>query len=216
MVLVPVKYGKKLAKLSKLRNLDSFKALVEKLLEATAEDPETMSVVLKTASVNAARLKLWSDCLSLSTHFFKNASNKDPLVVQALSQAVVNIDNPEYFDQTESLVNSYLRAMGVHGASDDVDVSEYLTARSIPSLNSNKKPRGRRHKPLFPKSFNPDKPGPLPDPERWLPKNQRTRQVKKTKKGGTGFQGGAPVGDVTKTVSTAQSEISKDRRRRKK
>jgi hypothetical protein len=152
----------------------------------------------------------------LSSQFLSNPSNKDPKVVQALTLAVVSSEAADQFDQTESLMNTYLKALGVNGALDDIDTTEYLTARSVPALTSISKPRGRRHKPLYPKGFNPEKPGSLPDPERWLPKNQRTRQAKKTKKGTSGFQGGAPAGEVTKTVSTAQAEISKERSRRKK
>jgi hypothetical protein len=44
------------------------------------------------------------------------------------------------------------------------------------------KKRNRKRKPLYPKGFDPDNPGPPPDPERWLPKHERA-EFKKRRKG---------------------------------
>jgi signal recognition particle subunit SRP72 len=42
--------------------------------------------------------------------------------------------------------------------------------------------RVRKRRQRFPKGFNPDNPGPPPDPERWLPKHERSA-FKKRRKG---------------------------------
>ncbi len=42
-----------------------------------------------------------------------------------------------------------------------------------------KRIRKKKKKPRYPKGFNPDHPGPLPDPERWLPKCERKKYRKK-------------------------------------
>ena len=87
----------------------------------------------------------------------------------------------------------------------------------IPKKRKNKKVR-------YPKDFDPKAPGPLPDPERWLPKWQRTKFKKLAKKKGIyikGAQGDAQFDtDVTnKEVqkSTANIEVkqSQNKRRRK-
>lgn len=81
-----------------------------------------------------------------------------------------------------------------------------------------KKRRGRKgRKPRFPKGFDPKNPGPPPDPERWLPKWQRTETLKKMRKRDKtlfrGPQGAMPVDDnaFRKTgPSTAQVEAARD------
>lgn len=71
----------------------------------------------------------------------------------------------------------------------------------IPKAKSNKKIR-------YPKNFDPANPGPMPNPERWIPKWQRTKGRKKLRMKG-------PQGDVQnigihskKGVSTANMEAA--------
>ena len=45
-----------------------------------------------------------------------------------------------------------------------------------------RKRKNRKRKPRYPKDFDPENPGPLPDPERWLPKHKRA-EFKKRRKG---------------------------------
>lgn len=62
-------------------------------------------------------------------------------------------------------------------------------------------PKKKIKKIKYPKNFNPTNPGPLPDPERWLPKWQRSKFKKMAKKKGIylkGAQGDAQIStDVT-------------------
>jgi signal recognition particle subunit SRP72 len=75
-------------------------------------------------------------------------------------------------------------------------------------------PKKRKRKTIYPKGFDPEAPGPLPDPERWLPKWQRSKYKRMAKKKGIylkGAQGDAQVDtDVTKnpTMSTAGQATS--------
>ena len=72
----------------------------------------------------------------------------------------------------------------------------------------------RSHKVRYPKSYDPLNPGLLPDPERWLPKWQRSRFKKLAKKKGIylkGAQGDAQIStDVSGGLakSTAHQEAS--------
>merc|ERR1712194_403400 len=66
----------------------------------------------------------------------------------------------------------------------------------------------------YPKGYDPAKPGPMPDPERWLPKRERS-DYKKNKKDNLfrGPQGSTVADDAAlgkKGPSTAQVEASKD------
>lgn len=214
MVLERGKYDKKLMKLAKLRDIASFKALVEKLLKLTGDEPEQQLVILKAACINAARLKLWFDGYTLASQFVKTSEHKDPQVICILAECAVHCSQIDHFDEIEFIVTSYLRRSGVEASLDDIDVAELQAIKAIPSLPQATRPKKRKHKPLYPKGFDPEKPGPPADPERWLPKNQRTKQPKKPKKSSTGFQGSAS-GSAAPAISTAQLEPSKERKRRK-
>merc|ERR1719188_406681 len=77
--------------------------------------------------------------------------------------------------------------------------------------------RRRKRKPRYPKGFDPENPGPPPDPERWLPKHERAefkkRMRKRDKALARGPQGSMPVDDNAfrkQGPSTAQVELAKD------
>lgn len=79
-------------------------------------------------------------------------------------------------------------------------------------------PKKRKHKIKYPKGFDPANPGPEPDPERWLPKWQRSKFKKLAKRKGwylKGAQGDAAIDtDVStgfgKDNRTAHQEAAKD------
>eukprot|EP00930_Biecheleria_cincta_P004629 TRINITY_DN105548_c0_g1_i1.p1 TRINITY_DN105548_c0_g1~~TRINITY_DN105548_c0_g1_i1.p1 ORF type:complete len:648 (+),score=179.33 TRINITY_DN105548_c0_g1_i1:90-2033(+) len=74
----------------------------------------------------------------------------------------------------------------------------------------------RRRKIRYPKNFDPENPGPPPDPERWLPKRERAEFKKKMRKRDKhllrGPQGAMVTSDDFRKQgpSTAQVEVSKD------
>eukprot|EP00913_Durusdinium_trenchii_P021976 g20649.t1 len=73
----------------------------------------------------------------------------------------------------------------------------------------------RKRKTRYPKGFDPANPGPPPDPERWLPKRERSEFKKKMRKKDKhllrGPQGAITTEDFRKQgPSTAQVEVSKD------
>merc|ERR1712226_827370 len=77
--------------------------------------------------------------------------------------------------------------------------------------------RKRKRKIRYPKGFDPENPGPMPDPERWLPKRERAEFKKKMRKRDKhllrGPQGAMSAGDDAfrkQGPSTAQVEVSKD------
>lgn len=62
-----------------------------------------------------------------------------------------------------------------------------LTKRAAAEEAAGEKPRPKKkskHKPVLPKGFDPTNPGPPPDPERWLPRRERSsfKPKKKDKK----------------------------------
>jgi len=83
-----------------------------------------------------------------------------------------------------------------------------------------KKKRRRRKPPIYPKGFDPEHPGPPPDPERWLPKRERStyRQRKKDKRAGIsrGPQGSATGAAKVDARATTNIKIMSDDERAKK
>lgn len=75
-------------------------------------------------------------------------------------------------------------------------------------------PKKRNKKIKYPKSYDPENPGQMPDPERWLPKWQRSKYKKMAKRLGKyikGAQGDSQVEtDVTliSKQSTAHVEVA--------
>ena len=81
-------------------------------------------------------------------------------------------------------------------------------------------PMKRKRRTKLPKSFDPENPGPTPDPERWLPKWQQSKYKKLAKKRGIylkGAQGDAQIDtDVSKLANQAQASVAKDTTRNKR
>ena len=57
-------------------------------------------------------------------------------------------------------------------------------------------PKKRKRKTILPKHVDPNHPGPTPDPERWLPKWQRSKYKKYARKKAKYMKGGAVQGDA--------------------
>lgn len=77
-------------------------------------------------------------------------------------------------------------------------------------------PVTRKHKIRYPKNYDPENPGKLPEPERWLPKWQRRRKGRKYQ--AKGSQGDAlGVGRQTAiTASTATFDTATEKKKGRK
>ena len=124
-------------------------------------------------------------------------------------------------------------------ADDDEDYVQRLIEDGMPEKRKEKKSKDviqetkggaeifmptkkRKRNIKYPKNFDPKNPGPDADPERWLPKWQRSRFRKLAKKRGIylkGAQGDATVDtDVTQgiTQSTAHQDVVQDKQKQNK
>ena len=101
--------------------------------------------------------------------------------------------------------------------------SKFVEEHKKGELNDkSKKIKKRKRRPRYPKNFDPANPGPMPDPERWLPKFEKTKNKKLLKKKGLlrGPQGGAAGKETTSNFksgpSTANQEVSTSKAATKK
>jgi len=155
---------------------------------------------------------------------FEKVVKKNRNDLKALSQLVIAAShfNP-------SLATKYEERIPVQESTENADELEKLPAPSLrnkqvapvageePKQLKKKENKKKKRKPRLPKNFNP---AVTPDPERWLPKWQRSYYKKKQKKGqlGKGSQGlatGAPnqpvaanVGPSTKPTPTSPAPSS--------
>jgi SRP72 RNA-binding domain len=67
-----------------------------------------------------------------------------------------------------------------------------------------RKRKNRKRKPRYPKGFDPENPGPLPDTERWLPKQERS-DFKRRRKG----KKQQPVSKGAQVRATAASPLAR-------
>ena len=76
-------------------------------------------------------------------------------------------------------VESLERTSGAKHVQSDSHVE--VTKAYEESKNEDKAKKKRKRKPRYPKGFDPANPGPSPDPERWLPKRERSSYRPKRK-----------------------------------
>lgn len=156
--------------------------------------------LLQSASAFYARHGRWREAAAAQQRLV----DAEPRNLQALAGLVVSLS---HFDPDAA--NTQLAKLEMISPPLDLD-SEELDAEQLEQANlpraakrvfdgrkrvvdegvpSERQPRKRhrsRKKPHYPKGFDPANPGPPPDPERWLPKRERSnyRPRKKDKRGG--------------------------------
>ncbi|KAI7836263.1 hypothetical protein COHA_009853 [Chlorella ohadii] len=75
-------------------------------------------------------------------------------------------------------------------------------AEAVAAAEGERKKRKRKRQPRYPKGFDPANPGPPPDPERWLPKWQRSdaKKLRKKMKGKDAVKGSQGAGKVDESL----------------
>mmetsp|Transcript_53609 Transcript_53609/g.149138 ORF Transcript_53609/g.149138 Transcript_53609/m.149138 type:complete len:665 (-) Transcript_53609:128-2122(-) len=205
--------------------------------EDTTTDEETLASVFQIAARLAKQLKdeaLAAEVYQL--HLEKvDGSNVEALcgLVQALASTDVEkaeqyaerlkVPSYDHLD-AEELEKAAIPKVGarrretkdaaVASPGEGNEVGQGEDAAAAATVKPKKK---RKRKIRYPKNFDPENPGPPPDPERWLPKHERSefkkRMRKRDKQLARGPQGSMPVDDNAfrkQGPSTAQVEVAKD------
>lgn len=74
-----------------------------------------------------------------------------------------------------------------------------------------KKQKKKKKKVRYPKGFDPLNPGALPDPERWLPRHERTKGRRRNQNMSKGPQGAVPVSGAAATGRSRAYRINEDK-----
>eukprot|EP00914_Ancora_sagittata_P026794 GHVO01052659.1.p1 GENE.GHVO01052659.1~~GHVO01052659.1.p1 ORF type:complete len:607 (+),score=97.90 GHVO01052659.1:48-1823(+) len=133
-------------------------------------------------------------------------------------------DCDEYIEEVKGMMKHRIRLTDC----EEIEICEFPV--SLMELCSTKhKSSKRKRKPRYPKGWDPAHPCPPPDPERWLPKHQRStagrrrrQPVKLSKKGPQGLTGadetrrGVPLTDNGQVTMNAQSTQHARKQKRRK
>eukprot|EP01024_Parvocaulis_polyphysoides_P034560 TRINITY_DN3060_c0_g1_i1.p2 TRINITY_DN3060_c0_g1~~TRINITY_DN3060_c0_g1_i1.p2 ORF type:complete len:279 (-),score=49.43 TRINITY_DN3060_c0_g1_i1:322-1158(-) len=166
----------------------------EQILQDVISKGQFQGEGLQWCTQKLAELKLKQDQLEEGMQLFKQlraASDSeqiqlDPIVKSKLAFAAALIDPSQVHNFVEST------ELDVFEEQIDVDLDYLENNLGNVGIGSGRKrvqageeggvKKRRKRKPRYPKGFDPENPGPMPDPERWLPKWQRSDYKKKNKR----------------------------------
>uniref|UniRef100_A0A803LQA9 Signal recognition particle subunit SRP72 n=1 Tax=Chenopodium quinoa TaxID=63459 RepID=A0A803LQA9_CHEQI len=117
---------------------------------AMTEDNK-LTVIMQEAAAFKLKHGRQKEALELFEELVKKNSNVDALVGLVTTAAHVNVEKAEAYEKKLKSLPGY----------DEIK-------------NKDKTKMKRKRKPRYPKGFDPANPGPPPDPERWLPKRERS------------------------------------------
>ncbi|OAY34390.1 signal recognition particle subunit SRP72 isoform X2 [Manihot esculenta] len=144
-----------------------------------------LDVIMQEAASFKIRHGREEDAAHLYEQLVKSHGSIEALAGLVSTVARVNVDKAEgYEKQLKPLpglkgidVDSLEKTSGAkHGEGSHLSVAEVQE-----EAKKEKPKKKRKRKPRFPKGFDPANPGPPPDPERWLPKRERSSYRPKRK-----------------------------------
>ncbi|GLT38382.1 hypothetical protein SLA2020_126380 [Shorea laevis] len=153
---------------------------------AMTEDNK-LGIIMQEAASFKLRHGKEEDAACLYEELVKNQGGIEALVGLVRTVAHVNVDKAEAYEKQlkplpglkEVDVDSLEKTSGAKQVDEAPHVE--LTGAQDESKIKEKPKKKRKRKPRYPKGFDPANPGPTPDPERWLPKRERSSYRPKRK-----------------------------------
>jgi len=144
---------------------------------------EAATVHQRLLDLNPRDLQALAGLVIATSHFDAALANEHLARLETcappIDQSSLDELNAERLEQASLPRTARVRDENVGGRKRDTGAADASEAERP------KKKRRSRKKPLYPKGFDPANPGPPPDPERWLPKRERSnyRARRKDKRG---------------------------------
>ncbi|KAI5385240.1 uncharacterized protein LOC127100683 [Lathyrus oleraceus] len=146
---------------------------------AMTEDNK-LNIIMQEAASFKLRHGREEDAAKLYEELVKSQGSMDALVGLITTVARLDVIKAELYEkQLKTLpglkgidVDSLERTSGVKRV--EAPPQAGVTEMNEEGKNKTKTKKKRKRKPRYPKGFNPANPGPPPDPERWLPKRERS------------------------------------------
>ncbi|KAJ4710920.1 Signal recognition particle subunit SRP72 [Melia azedarach] len=148
-------------------------------LNAMTEDNK-LGVIMQEAASFKLRHGREEDASRLYEELVKTHGSIEALVGLVTTSARVDVDKAEAYEKKLKPLPG-LRGVDVDSlektsGAKHVEGASHVGVTGLQEENKNKEKtkKKRKRKPRYPKGFDPANPGPPPDPERWLPKRERS------------------------------------------
>mmetsp|Transcript_10442 Transcript_10442/g.32680 ORF Transcript_10442/g.32680 Transcript_10442/m.32680 type:complete len:964 (-) Transcript_10442:105-2996(-) len=184
------------------------------------EDEDMLAQVLRIASRLAIQLKDKAFAAEAFQLYLERVDGSDVEALCGLVQALASVDPQRAAEYAQRLqVPDYAHLDPEELENGTIPKYAHMVKRGADgdAQKDQQAKKKKKRKPKYPKNYDPANPGPAPDPERWLPKRERTEFKKKMRKKdknlARGPQGSMVVDEkaLRKTgPSTAQVELSSD------
>lgn len=148
-------------------------------LNAMTEDNK-LSVIMQEAASFKLRHGREEDASLLFEELVKTHGSIEALVGLVTTSAHVDVDKAESYEKRlkplPGLNGVDVDSLEKTSGAKHVEGASYLEVNEAhgDGKNKDKAKKKRKRKPRYPKGFDPANPGPPPDPERWLPKRERS------------------------------------------
>lgn len=205
-----------------LNLIGDFQDIIEDIL-VSSKNPKVLSLI---AELNI-RTKNYEKAIAIYEKIYAiDSNNMKALERLAYLFSFIDLKKAEAFLNKIPPVDIIMEPEEIKKLETDylpAKTSKFVEEHKKSELNDkSKKIKKRKRRPRYPKNFDPANPGPMPDPERWLPKYEKTKNKKLLKKKGLlrGPQGGAAGKETTSNFktgpSTANQEVSTSKAATKK
>lgn len=173
---------------------------------AMTEEDNKLDVIMQEAASFKIRHGREEEAARLFEELVKSQGSIEALVGLVATAARMDINKAELYEkQLKPLpglkdidVDILEKTSGAKHVEGSINISVVDTHEE--GKNKTKAKKKRKRKPRYPKGFDPANPGPPPDPERWLPKRERSsyRPKRKDKRAAQvrGSQGSVSRGDT--------------------
>lgn len=148
-------------------------------LNAMTEDNK-LSVIMQEAASFKLRHGREEDASHLFEELVKTHGSIEALVGLVTTAAHVDVDKAESYEKRlkplPGLNGVDVDSLEKTSGAKHVESASYFEVNEAhgEGKNKDKAKKKRKRKPRYPKGFDPANPGPPPDPERWLPKRERS------------------------------------------
>lgn len=148
-------------------------------LNAMTEDNK-LSVIMQEAASFKLRHGREEDASRLFEELVKTHGSIEALVGLVTTSAHVDVDKAESYEKRlkplPGLKGVDVDSLEKTSGAKHVEGASYFEVNEAhgDGKNKDKAKKKRKRKPRYPKGFDPANPGPPPDPERWLPKRERS------------------------------------------
>ncbi|CAN0929276.1 Signal recognition particle subunit SRP72 [Linum grandiflorum] len=150
----------------------------------TDEDSK-LNIIMQEAASFKVRHGRGEEAARLYEELVRSHESVDAIVGLVSTIARVDIDKAELYKKKLNPLPG-LKSIDVDSL-EKTSGAKHTEGASLPALNKDedgkkeKQKKKRKRKPRYPKGFDPANPGPPPDPERWLPKRERSSYRPKRK-----------------------------------